>query len=106
MPAMPGDVTDWSPLDGLSAAHLFDHAAGYAAMARTARTVDVRDALDLLALRYAVLTAQHEVEEQRVTRRSEVSLNIQPALLRRWSVTSGGQLKRTGTPHDPAPTDV
>ena len=30
----------------------------------------------------------------------------QPVLLRRWSVISGGQLKRTGTPHDPAPTDV
>jgi hypothetical protein len=38
-------------------------------MAKTARTVDAQDALDLLALRYAVLTVQREVEEQRATRR-------------------------------------
>ena len=54
---------------GLTTAQLFERAAGYGDRAKTARTVDAQDALDLLALRYAVLTAQREFEEQRATRR-------------------------------------
>jgi hypothetical protein len=69
VPAMPATVADWPPLSRLTTAQLFERAAGYANMAKTARTVDAQDALDLLALRYAVLTVQREVEEQRATRR-------------------------------------
>ena len=69
MPAMPGAVADWPPLTGLTTAQLFERAAGYADRAKTARIVDLQDAPDLLALRYAVLTAQREVEEQKATRR-------------------------------------
>lgn len=69
MPAMPGAVADWPPLSGLTTAQLFERAAGYADRAKTARIVDLQDAPDLLALRYAVLTAQREVEEQKATRR-------------------------------------
>jgi len=64
---MLGGVTDWLPLSGLTMAQLFERAARYAAKAKTERTVDVRDASDLLALRYAVLTAQREFEDQRAT---------------------------------------
>ena len=48
-------------------ARLSERTARHAAKAKIAWTADVRDALDLLALRDAVLTAQREFEDQRAT---------------------------------------
>lgn len=52
---------------GKDAAQLSEHAADYAAKAKTASTAGIRDALDLLAARYTILAAQREVEEKRAT---------------------------------------
>lgn len=67
MSAMRGDVTVWPPLSGRTTARLSERTARHAAKAKIAWTADVRDALDLLALRDAVLTAQREFEDQRAT---------------------------------------
>jgi hypothetical protein len=65
---MLGAVTGWPPLSNLTIAELIARSADYAAKAKTARTANIREALDRLTVRYAVLAAQRELEERTPTR--------------------------------------
>ena len=51
-----------------TAAQQIARSADYAAKAKTARTANIRGALDRLAARYAVLAAQRELEDRTPTR--------------------------------------
>ena len=68
MPTMLGAVTGRPPLRKLTTAELIARSADYAAKAKTARTANIRGALNRLAARYAVLAAQTEREERTPTR--------------------------------------
>ena len=68
MPTMLGAVTGPPPLSNLTTAELIARSADYAAKAKTARTANIREALDRLADRYAVLAGQRELEERTPTR--------------------------------------
>ena len=61
-------MPDRLPVSTLTVAQLIARSADYAARARTARTAHIRDALDRLAARYAVLAVQREIEERQPTR--------------------------------------
>jgi hypothetical protein len=60
-------MPDQLPLAALTSAQLFERAAGYAEQARTATTTETRNALHMLALRYAVKAGLLRIEEAEVT---------------------------------------
>jgi hypothetical protein len=65
---MLGAVMDRPPQSELTAAELIARSADHAAKAKTARTANIRGALDRLAARYGVLAAQRKLEERTPTR--------------------------------------
>jgi hypothetical protein len=68
----------------------------------SAATVNAYDTVT----RPALAVRATAVDPEGVSSERSRARSAQPSLLRWWSVISGGQLKRTGTPHEPAPTDV
>jgi len=62
-----GFVPDRLPVSALTAAQLIARSADFAAMGDSASTVDIRDALDRVAARYAAAAAQREIEETQAT---------------------------------------
>jgi hypothetical protein len=68
VPTMLGAVTGRPPQSKPTAAELIARSADYAAKAKTARTANIRGALDRLATRYAVLAAQRKLEQRTPTR--------------------------------------
>jgi hypothetical protein len=60
----PGAMAQRPCLSELSPAELLTRAHEYRCMAATASTPDTRDALNTLAIRYALLAAEREVSQQ------------------------------------------
>jgi hypothetical protein len=60
-------MSDRLPLDVLTSAQLFERAAGYAKQAKAATTTATRNALHLLALRYAVKAGLLAIDEAETT---------------------------------------
>ena len=62
-------MTERPRLSELTTAEIFERAAEFARVARAAKTQSfIRDAYHRLAIRYAVLAAEREIEERRATR--------------------------------------
>jgi|HubBroStandDraft_1064217.scaffolds.fasta_scaffold302593_1 hypothetical protein len=72
-------MSDRPRLTEFSTVQIFDRAAGFAKVARAADTQDyLRDAYHRLAIRYAVLAAEREIEEVRAGQLSAAANLVQP----------------------------
>jgi hypothetical protein len=84
------------PLGEYASAHLAEFSVGYLALARDAALVAARESYVRLAVRYAVLAAEREIEEERANKFGQPGPAARPGS--RWTEVARAPIPAPGRP--------